>query len=131
MKTNLLRRPLHLLFLNVTVLLLAAGCATGMRSYNQDYGQTLPVAPKYSVANIDETHFRITVHQGSPSQGPDRIVYLKEAAAAIAQNEAKHRGWNSWRVDYVQERDQGWMHILIANVTRENPAETTPANGNP
>jgi len=131
MRTNLFRRPLHILILNAAVVLLAVGCATSMRSYNQDYGQDLPVAPKYSIANIDDTRFKITVHQGEPASGPDRIVYLKEATAAIAQNEATHRGWKLWRVDYIQERDQGWMHILIANVTRENSAEIAPGNGNP
>ncbi|HEV2456064.1 MAG TPA: hypothetical protein VGY98_17505 [Verrucomicrobiae bacterium] len=131
MRTDLLRRPLRILIVNAAFLFLAAGCATNMRSYNQDYGQNLPVAPKYTVANIDDTRFKITVHQGAPSSGPDHIVYLKEATAAIAQNEATHRGWKSWRVDYIQERDQGWMHILIADVTRESPAEMTPGNGNP
>jgi hypothetical protein len=126
METKLLRRPSHLLLLSVAFLLLAAGCATNMRSYNQDYDQNLPVAPKYTVANVDDTHFKIIVHQGAPLSESDRIVYLKEATAAIAQNEATHRGWKSWRVDYIQQRDQGWMHILIAVVTRQNPAEMTP-----
>jgi hypothetical protein len=68
--------------------------------------------------------------------GTQRIIYVKDAASAIAQSEARRRGWQNWTLDYIQERDQGWMHIIIANVTRKNaveitPDSTAPANGNP
>jgi hypothetical protein len=29
-------------------------------------------------------------------------------------------------VDYIQDRDQGWMRIVIGVATRKNPAEFTP-----
>ena len=118
MKINQFRLALGL------ALLLAAGCATNNeRSYNQDYNQKLPTSPKYSVKNEDDAHFRIIVHQGSPLDGPQRVVYMKEAAAAVAETEAKHRGWENWNLDYIQERDQGWMHVMIAEVTRKNAIE--------
>jgi len=127
MKTNLLRWPRRLLLLNATVLVLAAGCAThNERSYNQDFNQNLPTSPKYTIANVDDTHFQVTVHQGSPLPGTQRVIYVKEVASTVAATEARHRGWQNWNLDYIQDRDQGWMHIVIANVTRKNSVEMTP-----
>ncbi len=124
MKTNQLRRTCRLLLLNATLVVLAAGCATHMQgSYNQDFNQNLPIAPKYAIENVDDTHFHVTVHQGSPLQGPQRISYMKEAATGVARSEAKRRGWQNWDIAYIQERDQGWMHIVIADVTRRNAVE--------
>ena len=60
----------------------------------------------------------VTVQQGSPLPGPQRIIYVKEAATTIADAECKRRGWQEWKLDYIQERDQGWMHVVIAEVTR-------------
>jgi len=126
MKTNLLRWPRRLLLLNATLVVLATGCAThNERSYNQDFNQNLPTSPKYTIANVDDTHFQVTVHQGTPLPGTQRVIYVKEVASTVAATEAKHRGWQNWNLDYIQDRDQGWMHIVIANVTRKNPAEMT------
>jgi hypothetical protein len=127
MKTNQLRRMLRLLFLNAALAVLAAGCAThSERSYNQDFNQNLPTSPKYSIANVDDTHFQITVHQGSPSPGTQRIIYVKEVVSAVAATEARRRGWQNWDLGYIQERDQGWMHIVIAEVARKNAVAMTP-----
>jgi hypothetical protein len=132
MKTTPLRWTLRLLLLNVTLVatlvVLATGCATpNERSYNQDFNQNLPTSPKYTIENVDDTHFQVTVHQGSPLPGTQRIIYVKEVVSAVAANEAKRRGWQNWDLGYIQERDQGWMHIVIADVTRKNPVEMTPA----
>ena len=127
MKTNLLRRTLRLLLFNATLVVLAIGCAThNERSYNQDFNQNLPTSPKYTIENVSDTHFKVIVHQGSPLRGTERIIYVKEVAAAVAQSEAKRRDWQNWNLDYIQERDQGWMHIVIADVTRKNAVEMTP-----
>ena len=127
MKTNPLRRTLRLLLLNAALAVLAAGCAThNERSYNQDFNQNLPTSPKYSIANVDDTHFQITVHQGSPAPGTQRIIYVKEVVSAVAANEARRRGWQNWDLGYIQERDQGWMHIVIAEVARKNAVTMTP-----
>ena len=116
----------RLLLLSAVLLLAGAGCAThNERSYNQDFGQTLPAAPQYAIENMDDNHFKLILHQGSPDAGPGRVTDMKSAAPVIADAEAKHRGWTGWQLDYIQERDQGWMHILIAKVTRKNPAELT------
>jgi hypothetical protein len=134
MKTNPLRWTLRLLLLNVTLAVLAAGCAThDERSYNQDFNQNLPTSPKYTIENVDDTHFQVTVHQGSPLPGTERIIYVKEVASTVAATEAKRRGWQNWNLDYTQERDQGWMHIVIADVTRKNAVEMTngSTNNNP
>jgi hypothetical protein len=133
MKINQLRWTLRLLLLNVTLVatlvVLAAGCAThNERSYNQDFNQNLPTSPKYTIENVNDTHFQVTVHQGSPMPGMERIIYVKKVASAVAESEAKRRGWQNWDLGYIQERDQGWMHVVIADVTRKNAVETTPGS---
>jgi hypothetical protein len=131
MKTNRIRRTLRLLLLNATLVVLAAGCATqNERSYNQDFNQNLPTSPKYTIENVDDTHFHVIVHQGSPLPGTQRIIFVKEVASTVAATEAKRRGWQNWDLGYIQERDQGWMHIVIANVTRKNAVEMTPGSTN-
>src|ERR1700722_4337970 len=127
MKINSFRWMFRLLLVNVTLIILAAGCAThDERSYNQDFNQNLPTSPKYVIENIDDTHFKVTVHQGSPLEGSQRVIYVKQVASTVAESEAKRRGWPNWNLDYIQERDQGWMHIVIADVTRKNAVEKTP-----
>ena len=129
MKTNRIRRTLRLLLVNAALVVLAAGCATqNERSYNQDFNQNLPTSPNYTIENVDDTHFQVTVHQGSPLPGTQRVIYVKEAASAVAATEAKRRGWQNWDLGYIQERDQGWMHIVIADVTRKNAVEMTPGS---
>jgi hypothetical protein len=129
MKTNRTRRTLQLLLLNATLVVLAAGCATqNERSYNQDFNQNLPTSPKYTIENVDDTHFHVIVHQGSPLPGTERIIFVKEVASTVAATEAKRRGWQNWDLGYIQERDQGWMHIVIADVTRKNAVEMTPGS---
>jgi hypothetical protein len=127
MKTNRIRRTLWRLLLNATLVVLAAGCATqNERSYNQDYNQNLPTSPNYAIVNVDDTHFQVIVHQGSPLPGTQHIIYVKEVASTVAATEAKRRGWKNWDLGYIQERDQGWMHIVIADVTRKNAVEKKP-----
>jgi len=126
MKTNQLRWTLRLLLINATLVVLAAGCATyNERSYNQDYNQNLPTSPKYAIENVDDTHFKVIVHQGSPLPGTERIIYVKQVASTVAETEAKRRGWQNSDLGYIQERDQGWMHVVIAEVTRKNAVERT------
>ena len=118
---------LRLLLLNATFVVLAAGCAThNMKSYNQDFNQNLPTSPNYTIENVDDTHFHVVVHQGSPLPGTQRIIFVKEVASTVAATEAKRRGWQNWDLGYIQERDQGWMHIVIADVTRKNAVEKKP-----
>jgi hypothetical protein len=127
MKTNQLRWTLRLRLLSATLVVLAAGCATpNEKSYNQDFNQNLPTSPKYTIENVDDTHFHVIVHQGSPLPGTQRVIYVKEVASTVAGTEAKRRGWQNWDLGYIQERDQGWMHIVIADVTRKNAVEKKP-----
>ena len=110
-----------------TFVVFAVGCAThNEKSYNQEFNQNLPTSPKYTIENVNDTCFKVEVHQGSPLTGPDRIIYVKQVASAVAENEAKNRGWKNWDLNYIQERDQGWMHVVIADVTRKNAVEKTP-----
>ena len=126
MKIIQLPRTLRLLLLNVALAVLATGCAThDEKSYNHDFNQNLPTSPNYFIENIDDTHFKVTVHQGSPLPGTQRDTSVKEVASTVAATEAKRRGWKNWDLNYIQERDQGWMHIVIAEVTRKNAVEKT------
>jgi hypothetical protein len=86
----------------------------------------MPTSPKYVSENIDDTHFKVTVYQGSPLPGTQRIIFVKQVASIVTASEAKRRGWKNWDLGYIQERDQGWMHIVIADVTRKNAIERTP-----
>ncbi|MFZ0828035.1 MAG: hypothetical protein WAO02_11490 [Verrucomicrobiia bacterium] len=127
MKTNQIRWTLRLLSLNVAFLVLTAGCATHHeRSFNQDFNQNLPASPNYIIENIDDSHFQVTVRQGSPLPGTQRVIYVKQVASTVAATEARRRGWHNWNLDYIQERDQGWMHIVIADVTRKNAVALAP-----
>lgn len=124
MKNNALRRTLRLLALNTTLALLAAGCATyAEHSYNQDFNQNLPTSPNYTIKNVDDNHFQVAVFQGSPGTESERAVYVKKAAASVAENEAKRRGWDNWDLNYIEDTNHGWMHIVTAEITRKNAAE--------
>jgi len=113
------------------------GCISNTEhSYNKDYNQGLASAPNYAIEDTNGTSFKVVVHQGSPSAGPQRIVELKQAAATVAGTEAKRRGWENWDLNLIQDRDQGWMRVYIGVVTKKNPirlmnATNIPAGGNP
>jgi hypothetical protein len=126
MKINQLRWTFRLLLLNATLVVLATGCATPDRSYNKDFNQNLPTAPNYAIENVNDTDFHVIVHQGTALKGTDRVIYVKQVASAVAKSEAKHRGWENWDLNYVQEYDQGWMHVVVADITRKNAVEKTP-----
>ena len=124
MKTNHIRSTFHLLLLNAGLALLAAGCATpATHSYNQDFHQDLRTSPNYSIENQDDTHFQVTVYQGTELAGADRIIFVKQAAHNVAGYEAKRRGWADWDLNYTQDYDHGWMHIVVAEVTRKNAVD--------
>ena len=127
MNTNEFSRTFRLLLLNASLVVLVVGCATPHeRSYNRDFNQNLPTSPNYSIEDVDDAHFKVIVHQGSPLPGTQRIIYVKEVVSAVAANEARRRGWQNWDLGYIQERDQGWMHIVIAEVARKNAVTMTP-----
>jgi hypothetical protein len=114
-------RLLWLVLLSAVFMLLVPGCATPTRSFNQDYSENFPPQPNYAIDNMDATHFKIRLYQGTPSpeQLPVTVNYMKKAVLIIADAEARHRGWEQWEVNYIQERNQGWMHVLVAVVIRD------------
>ena len=121
---NLLRVSPWLISINAAVVLFAAGCATPEEhSFNQDYGQFLVTDPKYYIEDETSDHFKIVVHQGKPSNGAERVLDVKTAAPDIAKGEAMRLGWERWQLDYIDEKDQGWMHVVVAKVTRKPYAE--------
>ena len=73
----------------------------------------------YYIYDEDGRLFRINVHQGTPSTGAEHVLDVKVAASAIAKAECRKRGWEKWQLNYIQERNQGWMRIVVAEVTRE------------
>lgn len=112
--------PKHWLLSLSAALLLAAGCATQQtRSFNQDFGENFPASPNYTIKNLGDDHFKIWVYQGVPLQGPQRVIYMKEAAQTIADAEGKRRGWVRWDLNYTMDRDQGWMRVMVADVVRK------------
>jgi len=111
---------LCLLAINAAALVLFSGCATQQEhSFNSDFGAALPVQPMYYIYDENDQHFRINVHQGTPSNGAERVLNVKEAASTIAKAESQRLGWEKWQLNYIQERNQGWMHVVVAEVTRE------------
>lgn len=112
--------------LGAAVVMFVGGCATPDElSYNEQFGENLPTQPQYYIKDEAGNHFIIVVHQGSPSgesnrsDDPDRVNDLKQAATQVANAETQRLGWDKWHMNYIQERDQGWMHIVEAKVTRE------------
>ena len=111
---------LGLLSMGTGLFVFLSGCSTPDEySYNEQFHENLLTQPKYYVKDEDDQHFKIVVHQGSPSTESNRVIDQKEAATNVARAEAKRLGWDKWHLDYIQERDQGWMHVVIAKVTRE------------
>jgi hypothetical protein len=111
---------LGLLAMGAGILVLFSGCSTpDQYSYNEEYHENLLTRPQYYIKDEGDRHFTIVVHQGSPSTEANRVTDLKQAATQVANTETARLGWDKWHLDYIQERDQGWMHIVIAKVTRE------------
>ena len=113
---------------------LFSGCATPKQhSYNADFVADLRTKPTYYIQDEDSTHFTVTVENGTPSNGPERVTDVKEAAQTIAAAECQRREWKKWKLDYTQERNLGWQHFVVAEVTQEKYiAPTFPqSNGNP
>ena len=99
---------------------LSGGCASPTEhSFNDDFGEALPTHPMYSILDEDDAHYKILVHQGSPSNGMERVINVKQAATSIAAAESKRRGWEKYTLNYIHEGNQGWMHQVIGEVTRE------------
>ena len=115
-----LRWSLCLLSINAAVAILLSGCATSNEhSFNNDFNEKLPTKPMYVIEDKDANHYTITVHQGMPSTGAERVIDVKEAASTVATSESHRRGWEKWQVNYIQERNQGWMRVVVAEVKRE------------
>jgi len=120
-----------LLAINATVAALLSGCASPQEhSFNSDFGEALPIRPMYYIHDETAQHFRITVNQGTPSTGAERVLNIKEAASTIAKAESQRLGWEKWQLNYIREDNQGWMHVVVAEVTREKyVAPTFPQAG--
>jgi hypothetical protein len=119
-KTIHLRWASWLLAIKAAGAVFFSGCASPKEhSFNADFGETLPAQPMYFIQDENDRHFIITVQQGTPSAGAERIINIKEAASAIAKAESQRLGWEKWQLNYIQERNQGWMHVVVAEVTHE------------
>jgi hypothetical protein len=115
-----LRRTLWLLSINTVIVFFFSGCASPQQhSFNGDFNESLPTQPMYYIYDEDARHFRINVHQSTPSTGAEHVIDVKDAASTIAKAECQKRGWEKWQLNYIQEGNHGWMRIVIAEVTRE------------
>jgi len=76
--------------------LFACGCASQeQHSFNDDYNQPLPTAPKHYIIAKGTNPFKLTLSQGKPSAGQERVFDLKVAANTIAGHEGTNRGWQN------------------------------------
>jgi hypothetical protein len=130
---NSIRLGSWLISLNTAAALaFLTGCATPEEhSYNQVFGENLTTSPKYYIRDENDDHFKVVVHQGKPAdEKPDsasggRIGDVKTAASDVAKAEAQRLGWQRWQLNYIQEKDQGWMHVVVAEVKREPDSSST------
>ena len=108
----------------VALAIFSSGCATREEhSFNDDFHQSLPTAPKYFIENVNENKFTVTGRQGQPLKSEARVIHVKRAVAAVAETEAKRRGWENWQLEYVRQGDTGWMFVAKAEVVRKNAVE--------
>jgi hypothetical protein len=42
-----------------------------------------------------------------------------EAAATVAKAECQKLGWEKWDLNYIEDHNRGWMHVVVAKVTRK------------
>jgi hypothetical protein len=108
-----------LMSVSAAVVLLNGCAAPQEHSFNSDFKESLPTQPMYNISDEDAQHFRINVHQGTPSTGAEHTIDVREAASTIAKAESQKRGWEKWQLNYIQQRNQGWMRIVVVEVTRE------------
>ena len=119
-KTNKLLRILGLLSVNAAVAVFFSGCATpDQHDYNADYNEHLLTQPVYFIEDKTSSSYTITVKEGTPSSGPERVTDVKTAASAVAQAECKKLGWEKWDLNYIEDHNRGWMHVVVAKVTRK------------
>jgi len=117
---NRLVRTLGWLSLNAALAGLVSSCATPeQHSFNGDYHETLLTKPVYFIQDKETTSFTITVKEGTPSGGPERITDVKVAASTIAKSECQKLGWAKWDLNYIEDHNRGWMHVVVAKVTRK------------
>lgn len=115
-----LRWAIWLLAINAGFAILFSGCSTPEHSFNHDFNENFPVHPNYYIHDEDTNRFFITVSQGTPSEGAERVINVKEAATIVAKAECKRLGWGEkWDMNYIDERNQGWMHVVIVEVKRQ------------
>jgi len=108
-------------FLALTSAVILSGCSTPERhSFNDDYNQHLPTAPKYLIKDNGANSFKVIVEQGIPANGQERVTDTKQAASAVAETEAKRRGWENWDLNYIYQQNQGWMYVVKAVVVPKN-----------
>jgi hypothetical protein len=117
-RTNKLVRLLGLLSINAAMAVFFTGCATpGQHDYNADYNEHLLTQPVYFIDDQTTTSFTITVKEGTPSNGPERVTDVKTAASAVAQGECQKLGWEKWDLKYIEDHNRGWMQVVVAKVT--------------
>lgn len=100
------------------VMTLLSSCAStygekGLRSFENDYGRSLPTSPRYKLEDISNGMYALTVHQGSPliSPGDVRAEYLSQAARVIAIDTCGRMQKEVVSSNIAQAGDRGWVHL--------------------
>ncbi len=118
--TNRLLRILGLLLINAAIAVFFSGCSTpDQHSFNADYNENLLTKPVYFIEDREATSFTVTVKEGTRSDGPERITDVKAAASTVAKAECQKLGWEKWDLNYIEDHNRGWMHVVVAKVTRQ------------
>ena len=114
-----------------------SGCAStygekGLRSFEDDYGISMPVSPRYKLEKLATHTYALTVHQGAPliSPGHVRAEYLSQAATVVAMDACSREEMDvvDWRI--TRSGDSGWVHLQgmfscgVAKVEKERSKES-------
>ncbi len=117
--------------------ILFSGCAStygekDLRSFEDDYGRSMPTSPQYKLEELSGERYSLTVHQGSPlfSPGYVRAEYLWQAATTIARDTCSSAGKEVVDSNLTRAGDSGWVHLqgtftcAAKAVTEKKPKET-------
>ena len=84
-----------------------------LRDFEDDYGLSLPIAPKYKLVELGKDLYSITLHQGSAliSPGHVRAEYLHQAARVIATDTCQKAGKDLGQTNVKRSGEAGWVHL--------------------
>jgi len=113
-----MRTKILTLILSWLMFVFLGGCAStygekDLRSFESDYGRSIPTSPQYKLENLTGDTYSLTVHQGSPlmSAGYVRAEFLLQAATTIARDTCSRAGKRVSDSNMTRAGDSGWVHL--------------------